>query len=220
MYSANKLNKQGDNIQPWRTPFAIWNQSVVPCPVLTVASWPAYKFLKRQIRWGIDYIDKASIFTFAEAHDIIFHVNFDDLSCFVTVSWHLGVCSYSSAVVFTLRSNIPQPARGCSRVLASYLFRSTASAVIFCWCCYYFVADTFYLMYLPLASGSSSIYQCCQVQSENQLSVSCGNLTTVITKENYFNTNKKYSHLWLSFILEHILQCVSKIESTSYFCPE
>ena len=38
MYSAYKLNKQGDNIQPWRTPFLIWDQSVVPCPVLTVAS--------------------------------------------------------------------------------------------------------------------------------------------------------------------------------------
>ena len=46
MYSAQKLNKQGDNIQPWRTPFPIWNQSVVPCPVLTVASWPTYRFLK------------------------------------------------------------------------------------------------------------------------------------------------------------------------------
>ena len=39
MYSACKLNKQGDNIQLWRTPCLIWNQSVVPCPVLTVASW-------------------------------------------------------------------------------------------------------------------------------------------------------------------------------------
>jgi len=29
MYSAYKLNKQGDNIQPWHTPFPIWNQSVV-----------------------------------------------------------------------------------------------------------------------------------------------------------------------------------------------
>ena len=46
MYCAYKLNKQGDNIQPWRTPFPIWNQSVVPCPVLTVASWPTYRFLK------------------------------------------------------------------------------------------------------------------------------------------------------------------------------
>ena len=39
-------------MQPWRTPFAIWNQSVVPYPVLTVASWPAYRFLQRQVRWS------------------------------------------------------------------------------------------------------------------------------------------------------------------------
>ena len=52
MYSACKLNKQGDNIQPWCTPFPIWNQSVVPCPVLTVASWPAYRFLRREVRWS------------------------------------------------------------------------------------------------------------------------------------------------------------------------
>ena len=26
MYSAYKLNEQGDNIQPWRSPFPIWNQ--------------------------------------------------------------------------------------------------------------------------------------------------------------------------------------------------
>ena len=51
MYSAYKLNKHDDNIQPC-TPFPVWNQSVVPCPVLTVASWPAYRFLKRQVRWS------------------------------------------------------------------------------------------------------------------------------------------------------------------------
>ena len=50
MYSAYKLNNQGDNIQPWPTPFPMWNQSVVPCLVLTVAPWPAYRFLKRQVR--------------------------------------------------------------------------------------------------------------------------------------------------------------------------
>ena len=44
MFSAYKLNKQGDNIQPWRTPFPVWNQSVGPCPVLTAASWPAERF--------------------------------------------------------------------------------------------------------------------------------------------------------------------------------
>ena len=37
MYSAYKLNKQGDNIQPWHTPFPIWNQSVVPC--LNITKW-------------------------------------------------------------------------------------------------------------------------------------------------------------------------------------
>ena len=51
MYFAYKF-KQGDSIQPWHTPFAIWNQSVVPCPVLTVASWSAYRFLRRQVRWS------------------------------------------------------------------------------------------------------------------------------------------------------------------------
>ena len=52
MYSAYKLNKQDDNIQPWRTPFPIMNQSVFPCSVLTVASLSAYKFLRRQVRWS------------------------------------------------------------------------------------------------------------------------------------------------------------------------
>ena len=52
MYSAYKFNKQGDSIQPWCTPFPIWNQSVLPCPILTVASWPAYRFLRRQVRWS------------------------------------------------------------------------------------------------------------------------------------------------------------------------
>ena len=52
MYSAYKLNKQGDNMHPWCTPFPIFNQSIVPCPVLIVASLPTHKFLSRQIRWA------------------------------------------------------------------------------------------------------------------------------------------------------------------------
>ena len=52
MYSAHKLNKQGDNIQPWHTPFPVRNQSVVPCPVLTIVSWTAYWFPRRQVRWS------------------------------------------------------------------------------------------------------------------------------------------------------------------------
>ena len=52
IYSAYKLNKQGDSIQPWCTLFPIWNHSIVPCPVLTVASCPSYRFHRRQIRWS------------------------------------------------------------------------------------------------------------------------------------------------------------------------
>ena len=52
MYSAYKLNKQNDNIQPWCTLFPIWNQSVVPYLILTVASWLVYRFLRRQVRWS------------------------------------------------------------------------------------------------------------------------------------------------------------------------
>ena len=54
MYFAYKLNKQSDKIQPWHTPLSTWNQSIAPWPVLTVASWPAYRILRRQIRcYGI-----------------------------------------------------------------------------------------------------------------------------------------------------------------------
>ena len=50
MYSAYRLNKQCDNMKPWCTAFSFWNQSVVPYLVLAVASWPAYRFLRRQVR--------------------------------------------------------------------------------------------------------------------------------------------------------------------------
>ena len=58
MYSAYKLNKQGVNIQPWCTPLPIWNQSVISCLILPVASWSAYRFLRRQVRWSGSPISK------------------------------------------------------------------------------------------------------------------------------------------------------------------
>ena len=45
-----KLNKQGDSIQPWCISLPILNQSIVPCPVLTVASCPEYGFLRRLVK--------------------------------------------------------------------------------------------------------------------------------------------------------------------------
>ena len=69
IYSAQKLNKQGDNTQPWTTPFPIWNQSAVPCLVLTVASWAVYRFRRRQVRWsGIPISWR--IFQFALIHAV------------------------------------------------------------------------------------------------------------------------------------------------------
>ena len=69
MHSAYKLNKQGDNIQPWCTPSPIWNQSIVSCPVLTVASWTANRFLRRQVRWS-GILISLRIFQFVVIHTV------------------------------------------------------------------------------------------------------------------------------------------------------
>ena len=50
IYCAYKLNKQGDNIQLSCTPSPILNLFVVPWLVLTVASWHAYRFLRRKVK--------------------------------------------------------------------------------------------------------------------------------------------------------------------------
>ena len=69
MHSACKLNKQGDNIRPWCTPFPILSQCIVLCLVLIVASWPAYRFLRRQVRWsGIPIFLR--IFLFVVIHTV------------------------------------------------------------------------------------------------------------------------------------------------------
>ena len=65
------------------------NQSVVPCSVLTIASWPAYGFLRRQVGWsGIPISFR--IFQFVVIHTVkgFVVVNkaevdvFQELSCF------------------------------------------------------------------------------------------------------------------------------------------
>ena len=52
MKFAYNLNKHGANILPCQTPFPVLNQCVSPCLVLTAASWLAYMYLKRQVRWS------------------------------------------------------------------------------------------------------------------------------------------------------------------------
>ena len=50
--SVFRLNRQGDSRQPCQTPFSILNQSVVPYRILTIVCWPAYRFLRRHVRWS------------------------------------------------------------------------------------------------------------------------------------------------------------------------
>ena len=52
LFSVWKLNKQSDSTEPCHVPLSIWSQSAAPCLVLTVTSWPAYRFLRRQVRWS------------------------------------------------------------------------------------------------------------------------------------------------------------------------
>ena len=77
-------NKQGDNIKPWCIPFPIWNQSVVPCLVLTVASWTCLHISQEagKVVWyshlledfpvccdphkGFDIVNKAEVDVFLE----------------------------------------------------------------------------------------------------------------------------------------------------------
>ena len=72
-------------------PFPIWNQSFVPYPVLTVASWPASRFLRRQDRWyGIPNCFR--IFQFIMIHTIkgFGVVNKAEIDIFLELSCFFG----------------------------------------------------------------------------------------------------------------------------------
>ena len=100
MYSAEKLNKQGDNIQPWRTPFPIWNQSAVSsssnCCFLTCIQisqdagqvvWYSHllknfpRFVVIHTVKGFGVVNKAKVDVSLE------------LSCFLVIQWMLAIWS-------------------------------------------------------------------------------------------------------------------------------
>ena len=88
MYSAYTLNKQGDNIQPWCAPFWTWNQSVVPCPVLTAASWPAYRWGYWKLPDGRDWLrGKLGLVLMGEAllSKSVIQSSVDGLGCFYSL---------------------------------------------------------------------------------------------------------------------------------------
>ena len=102
MYSAYKLNKQGDNIQPWCPPFPIWNQFVFPHPALTVASWPAYRLLRRQVRWSgipISFRIFYSLFHTVKSFDI---ANKAELNVFLELS-----CFFDDPAMLAIWSLVP-----------------------------------------------------------------------------------------------------------------
>ena len=90
MYSAYKLNKQNEDLQPCHTPSPILNQSVVPCPVLTVVSWSGFRLLRRQVRWSSIPIS-LKIFQFVVIHTFkgFSVVNEAKVVVFLEFSWFL-----------------------------------------------------------------------------------------------------------------------------------
>ena len=85
---------------------------VVPCPVLTVASWPAYRFLRRQIRWsGIPISWR--IFQFVVIHTVkgfgLYKEEIDaflELSCFFDDLTNVGNLISGSSAFSKSSSNI------------------------------------------------------------------------------------------------------------------
>ena len=67
MYSAYKLNNQGDHVQPWPS---FPNFEPVRCSMSSfVASWPIYRFHRRQVRWA-GILITLIIFQFVVTHTV------------------------------------------------------------------------------------------------------------------------------------------------------
>ena len=122
MYSAYKLNNQDDNIQPWRNSFPDLEPACFICLEMTVASWPADTFLRRQTRWssipiswriiqfvvihtvkGFGIVNKAVIDIFLELYD------------FSMIQWMLAIWSL-----------VPLP-------FLNSAWKSASSRFMYCW---------------------------------------------------------------------------------------
>ena len=120
MYSAYKLNKQGDNIQPWYTPFPIWNQSVVPCLLLTIASWPIYRFLKRQV-WYSHLLQNFPQFIVIHTVKGFGIVNKAEIDVFLKLS-----CFFDDQQMLAIWSLVPMP-------FLKPAWTSGSSRFTYCW---------------------------------------------------------------------------------------
>ena len=71
LHSAEQFNQQGDTVQPSHTSFPILEQFVAPSPVLTIASCPACRFLRRQVRQsGIPTWDRKTLQSCLNTHSL------------------------------------------------------------------------------------------------------------------------------------------------------
>ena len=82
IYSTYMFNMQSDDIQPWQTPFPIWNQFVVPGLVLTVACLPAYRFLRKQVRWSGICISLGIFHSLLRSTQSLWHSQWSRSRCF------------------------------------------------------------------------------------------------------------------------------------------
>ena len=73
------------------TPFPIWNQSVVPCPVLTVSSWPAYRLLMAgQMVWYSHLFQNFPEFVVVHTVKVFGIVNKSKVDIFLEISCFLN----------------------------------------------------------------------------------------------------------------------------------
>ena len=107
IYSAYKLNMQGDNIQPYHTPFSISNQWVVPCLILAVAFWSIYRFLRRQVKCsGIPISSR--VFQFVVIHRVKGSgiVSEEEVDDFLELPWFLHVTNLISGSSVSLKASL------------------------------------------------------------------------------------------------------------------
>ena len=114
MYSVYKLKKQGDNIQPWCTPFPIWNQSVVPGPVLTccLLTWMQISQEADQVTWYSHHLKNFPQFVvihIVKGFGIVNKTEIDvflELSCFCDDPMDIGNLISGSSVFSKSSLNI------------------------------------------------------------------------------------------------------------------
>ena len=102
MYSAYKLNKRGDNIQPCHTPFSIVNQLTFPYKVLDLHTVVSSAYLRRQVRWS-DITISLRVFHTVKGFTIINEIEVDvfmEFPCFVYDPANVGN-SVSSSSAFS-----------------------------------------------------------------------------------------------------------------------